>query len=146
VISPEGQSLFDDWCSLFKVKVSLGEKTVEAAEKLIEPCNVWTQELGVSRPVLLKNIKDWLYQNDKNGYYSRGVKLTDCWREFEAWQSAQERPSQAKTNGHRAMSSPPPAPGDSDYYSIPALIARKQANPSPWVVEAMAAMAAGGEA
>jgi len=88
--TPDGKTLFDEWCSLFKVKVDPIKANIEAANWLAEPCATWAALLDMSRTEVLRNEKDWCYANDKNGYYKRGVKLFDLKRDFEGWQSYQQ--------------------------------------------------------
>jgi len=99
-ITAEGMAVYRDWCSLFKVTVPLNKAIAKAANELVEPLAVWAVVKGCSHKEVLKSIKNWLYENDKNGYYSRGVKLYDIAREFEGWQSKQEQPP--STNGTHA--------------------------------------------
>jgi hypothetical protein len=88
--TPDGKTLFDEWCSLFKVKVDPIKANIEAANWLAEPCATWATLLSMPRTEVLRDEKDWLYANDKKGYYKRGVKLFDLKREFEGWQSHQQ--------------------------------------------------------
>ena len=99
-ITVEGMEVYRAWCSLFKVTVPLNKAIAKAANELVEPLAVWAAVKGCTHKEVLKLIKNWLYENDKNGYYSRGVKLYDIAREFEGWQSKQEQPP--STNGTHA--------------------------------------------
>lgn len=91
VISLETMTLFHDWCSLFKVEVPLNKANSTAAGQLVKPIAAWAKLLGKTQAEVLRDIKDWLYKNDKNHYYNgRGVKLYDVSREFEGWQSEQQ--------------------------------------------------------
>jgi len=105
-LTPDEQVVFDAWCSLFKVDVPLIPANAKACKQLVKPLQVWTGILDKSTAEVLKLIMNWAYKNDKNGYYKRGFKLYDAAREFEGWQSAQERPQGDKeeSNEHRVSS------------------------------------------
>ncbi len=105
-ITVEGMEVYRDWCSLFKVTVPLNKAIAKAANELVEPLAVWAVVKGCSHKEVLKLIKNWLYENDKNGYYSRGVKLYDIAREFEGWQSKQEQPQSMNGTGKKYKPSP----------------------------------------
>ena len=103
-LTPDEQVVFDAWCSLFKVDVPLIPANAKACKQLVKPLQVWTGILDKSTAEVLKLIMNWSYKNDKNGYYKRGFKLYDAAREFEGWQSAQERPEKEPSNEHRVSS------------------------------------------
>ncbi len=110
----DGKALFDEWCSLFKVKVDAGKANIEAANWLAEPCATWATLLSMPRVEVLRDEKAWLYANDKKGYFNRGVKLFDLKREFEGWQSYQqslldkaERSASRPQNKHGTVSGLP---------------------------------------
>ncbi len=105
-ITVEGMEVYRAWCSLFKVTVPLNKAIAKAANELVEPLAVWSVVKGCTHKEILKSIKDWLYENDKNGYYSRGVKLYDIAREFEGWQSKQEQPQSMNGTGKKYKPSP----------------------------------------
>lgn len=92
-----GQRVYDGWCSLFRVGVPLGPKTIEAANALYPLLLPWSMHLNTSLADLLKDIKGWMFKMDKRGFYARGIKLPDVQRDFEGWQSAMEREPQTKT-------------------------------------------------
>jgi hypothetical protein len=116
----EEQALYDAWCSLFKVEVPMNKAIYHAVQQLVTPVGTWSGILGESQASVLKAIKNWLFENDKNCYYKgrdgkmgRGVKLYDIAREFEGWQSEQQRrleeeerrkrreeQARARSNGH----------------------------------------------
>jgi predicted transcriptional regulator len=85
-----GQQIYDAWCSLFKSRVPLGPKTIEAANALYPLMLPWTKEYQSIAEVLGAQ-KSWMFKVDKKGFYVRGIRLTDLLRDFEAWQSAMER-------------------------------------------------------
>jgi hypothetical protein len=116
-LSAEAQVVYDAWCSLFTVEVPLTPANARAAQALARPVARWAQELAITPTELLRRMIHWLYETDKTGYYQRGVKLPDLAREFEAWQTAQER-KMRKKSGRR------PVPTlHEDPYSLAALIA-----------------------
>lgn len=87
----EGLLLWQAWCSIFKAAPLPTKSDYPAANELVAGVTVWEGLLSLSTKELLDKIRRWLHANDRNGYYSRGVKLFDVSREFGAWQEAAER-------------------------------------------------------
>jgi hypothetical protein len=97
-LTPEGAKVLERWQTLRR-------KPVPRTPGLIRAAN----QLGPSDPSRedLKAVELHCYATDTNGYYNRGIKLSDIAREFEGWQSAQER----RARGEAPMASttkPPP--------------------------------------
>ena len=86
----QGRKVNDAWGSLFKSPPRAGEKTIECANDLAPRLIPWCKDLKMSCRDLLKEIKDFLFATDTNGFYKRGVTLCDVGRDFEKWQSAKE--------------------------------------------------------
>lgn len=134
VLSPKARKIFDAWCSLFHVSVKLTPANAKASEDLVEPVTVWGGELHMTVAELLKDIKNWLFATDRNGFYKRGVKLYDVSREFEGWQSAKER--EMGTPAQNAPSKTPetvlgvarPARGNENHCLYPIEEMREQSN------------------
>jgi len=90
--TPEGETLYQDWCSLFHVKIPRTKAIILAANDLYEPIAYWSGKLDIPRAEVLKRIMNWQYKNNANYYgEGRGVKLFDVHRDFEEWQSAAQR-------------------------------------------------------
>lgn len=86
----QGRKVFDAWCANFRSTPRAAEKTIDCANALYPRLVPWCRDLKMPCKDLLKEIKDFLFATDTNGFYKRGVTLCDVERDFEKWQSAKE--------------------------------------------------------
>lgn len=86
--SPEGRSVHEAWCKLFRSPPRAAEKTIECANELASRLIPWCKELKMSCKDMLDEIRKWEYATDPDYYRKRGVTLCDIGRDFERWQSA----------------------------------------------------------
>lgn len=119
-LSQDELTLWDEWCGQFKTSPPLGEKTIRDVKLMLLPVTTWAGILNMTRAALMRDIRLWIHERDKTGYYRRGVTFCDFTREFWGWQEAKQHEMDGKCQQHESRS----WYADDDY-SIPAQMWRE---------------------